>query len=112
VNLAALALARQDTASGERLLREALQMYEATLPGTHATTAATRVRLGQYLIAQQRYPEAEEQLLLAKQVLAQQPVPPIASLRAATEALAQVFDATGRRAEAEQARVEAGSLPK
>jgi serine/threonine-protein kinase len=112
VNLAALALARQDTGSGERLLREALQMYEATLPGTHATTAATRVRLGQYLIAQRRYPEAEEQLLLAKQVLAQQPVPPIASLRAATEALAQVFEATGRRAEAEQARVEAGSLPK
>ena len=85
-------------------------MYEATLPSTHATTAGARVRLGQFLITQQRYVEAEEQLVAARQALEKQPVKPIRSLQSALDALAQVFDATKRPELAQQARAQFAEL--
>jgi len=87
-------------------------MYEQTLPITHATTAAARVRLAQVFITEQRYVEAEGQLVAARQVLEKQPVPPIRSLQSALDALAQVFDPTQRPELAQRARAQFAELSK
>src|SRR5688572_26693580 len=74
------------------------------------STAAARIKLAEFLIAQRRHAEAEQQLLAARDALQRQRVPPADSLRAALEHLARVYDATGKTEPAAAVRTDLATL--
>jgi hypothetical protein len=70
-NLAAVVLAQKRAADVEALLREALPGMERKLGKDHFYTAGTRISLAKALPAQNRFAEAETELIEAQRVLSQ-----------------------------------------
>jgi serine/threonine-protein kinase len=104
-NLASVHMARRENARAEQLFREALAVYEATLPADHTNTAIARIKLGRSLLRQQRYADAERATAAGYAILARQADPAVSYLTAARSDLAAIYDALGRPERAAEFRV-------
>jgi serine/threonine protein kinase/Tfp pilus assembly protein PilF len=107
INLALVQLARHQPASAEALLKEALPI-RARAPGLVPTrrrtiseddwsVATTKALLGDSLVAQRRYADAEVVLLAARRDLEMQPQPSPRDVKATISGLVQLYEAWGKR---------------
>jgi tetratricopeptide (TPR) repeat protein/tRNA A-37 threonylcarbamoyl transferase component Bud32 len=110
-NLASVYLEQGAHARAERTFQEALQVYAESLPPEHTNIAVTRIKLGRALIGQQRFEDAERQLIPAHDSLRSQKNPPESWLRAAREDLVRVYDALRRPDRAAVLRAELAPQP-
>jgi hypothetical protein len=95
-NLGGLYIARGQFDHGEALLREAIDLFVATLGPDHANTAYARIKLGHTLVREHRYAEAEIPLLEGYTSLRHQSKPPPGALKTAVDDLVVVYDAIGK----------------
>ena len=84
----------------EPLLREALRIFTAALPGDHWQIAETRAFLGLCLSLEGRYPEAEAALLENRPYRN----PDTAQSRRTLQAMAFLYDSWGKGEQARKAR--------
>lgn len=93
VELSNLASVYRDTkqyARAERVLRRAVQCLTAVLPADHLDVGVARVDLGDVLVAEKRYQEAEGYLIAGYEILKKQN-PTASTLQAAREDLVAVY---------------------
>jgi serine/threonine-protein kinase len=93
VELSNLASVYRDTkqyAKAEQVLRRAVQCLTAVLPADHLDVGVARVKLGDILVGEKRYQEAEGQLVAGYEILKKQN-PTASTLRAAREDLISVY---------------------
>jgi eukaryotic-like serine/threonine-protein kinase len=100
-NLSATYLWTDDLHEGELAAREAIAIYQATLPPGHPTTAQARTHLGDALFAQNRYDEAAVQYLAAFESLTRTLDDNNQAVANTLDALAQTRQAQGQLAQAE-----------
>jgi serine/threonine-protein kinase len=105
-NLAGVYVARKDYPRAEALYRDAIVMYTETLSPTHLNTGIARLKLGRALLRQQRYGDAEGELLTGHEILTKQTSPSVSWLRAAREDLVALYTATGKPERAAAFRAE------
>jgi serine/threonine-protein kinase len=105
-NLASVRMEAGRADDAERLLREAVTIYETTLAPDHVNTAVGRIKLGRALLRQGRHTDAETSILTGYDVLVKQANPSVSFLRAAREDLVQIYDALQRTQEAQRFREE------
>ena len=84
---------RKEYARAERLFREALQIYAATLPPDHLSVGISRARLGSTLAAEHRYSEAEVESRAGYEILSKKASPSIKWLQIARHDLATEYQA-------------------
>jgi tetratricopeptide (TPR) repeat protein len=114
-NLARAYRKHGDLAKAEPILRECLTRRQQKQPH-HWATFFTQAQLGDSLLGQKKYAEAEPLLLAGyeglKQRQAQIPTPNKKSLTEALDSLGQLYDAWGKPEEAARWRAELEKLPK
>ena len=93
-NLAGVYVARKEYRQAEALYRDAIAMYTETLSPGHLNTGIARLKLGRALLRQDRYGEAEPELLAGHEILTKQTSPSVSWLRAAREDLVALYTAT------------------
>src|SRR5262249_55140644 len=104
---------RKDYVDAEKFFRDALQHYSDTLPPSHLNVGITKIRLGNALIGQRRYADAEVQSLAGYQIVVKQTKSPVHWLKMAREDLATEYDALKQPAKAAEFRAAAsGTLDK
>jgi eukaryotic-like serine/threonine-protein kinase len=91
-DLGSVAYARHNDTAAERLFREAVRRLTASLSADHLNTGIARIKLGQALVHEHRYPEAETELLAGSQIVAKQTSPSETWLSSARSALTIVHD--------------------
>jgi serine/threonine-protein kinase len=91
-DLASVAYARHDDSTAERLFRQAIRRLTASLSAGHLNTGIARIKLGQVLVHERRYAEAEGELRAGYQIVANQAKPAETWLSSARSALAMVYD--------------------
>ena len=89
-NLAGVSQQRGDYRGAESLFREVVQRYANTLPPEHQLVGIAKVRLGRALVSQNRYGEAEQEILAGYAILQKQASPPPRWLAIAREDLAKL----------------------
>jgi serine/threonine-protein kinase len=104
-SLASVALRQNQLPRAEGYMRQALAIALATLDSNHVDVGIQRLKLGRVLTRQQRWTEAEAPLLGGYRIVAEQSVPSSPWLKDAREDLAAVYEALGRRDEANKYRV-------
>jgi predicted Zn-dependent protease len=91
-------------AEAERIAREALEIRTRVYGPTRSLVGLSQLRLAEVLVAERRLAEAESVGLSGLKIIStNQPASPDDSKRA-HDVLARVYDALGRRAEAERQR--------
>jgi serine/threonine-protein kinase len=103
LGLGRLLIDRGSGAEAEPLLREALRVFLESYPPTDVRIADARGTLGQSLVAQQRFAEAESLLVTSYRAMEERPADR-ARLRDAAGALVQLYDAWQKPAQAERYR--------
>jgi tetratricopeptide (TPR) repeat protein len=91
-DLGSVAYARHDDRAAERLFRDAIRRLTASLSADHLNTGIARIKLGQVLVHERRYAEAEGDLRAGYQIVANQTKPSETWLSSARSALAMVYD--------------------
>jgi eukaryotic-like serine/threonine-protein kinase len=119
INLASIQLARNEPAAAERLLREGLRVRSRApgiVPVRRRTVreddwslGATRSLLGACLLAERRYPEAEDMLLDARRQLEALPASGGAEMKVAIARLIELYVAWGKPDKAASFRAQLGS---
>jgi hypothetical protein len=107
INLAQVQLARHNAAGAEVLLNEALPIRARApglVPSRRRTTveddwsvATTKALLGNSLVVQRRFADAEAVLLSARRDLDVQPQPSARDVKATITGLVQLYEAWGKR---------------
>lgn len=105
-NLASVLTERKAYADAERLYRQAIAIYERAQSPTHLNTGIGRIKLGRVLLRQRRFAEAERESLAGYRIVAGQATPSVSWLQSARTDLAEIYDALGRRADADKYRAE------
>jgi eukaryotic-like serine/threonine-protein kinase len=96
-----LALSHLDSAAaGEQWVRQALQVRTAALPPGHWILASTRSALGETLVLNGKYREAEDLLLPAERQLSAELAPDIEPVQDVWRRLGMLYTAWGRPDEA------------
>jgi len=108
-NLGGVFVARKDYKRAEALYRDAIAMYSATQSPTHLNTGIARLKLGRTLLRQQRYAEAETELLAGHDIVSRQTTPSVSWLQAARDDLVTLYDATHRPEQAAKFRVQSNA---
>jgi len=93
-------------AQGERLFRQALQMYAQTLSPDHQLVGIARVRLGNALLPQKRYAEAEAESRAGYDILIKQIDPTSSWVVKARQDLVQEYLALKQPEQAAKFRAE------
>jgi serine/threonine-protein kinase len=119
INLASIQLARNEPTAAERLLREGLRVRSRApgiVPVRRRTVreddwslGATRSLLGACLLAERRYPEAEDMLLDARRQLEALPAAGGAEMKVAIARLIELYVAWGKPDKAASFRAQLGS---
>ncbi|HVO97923.1 MAG TPA: serine/threonine-protein kinase [Bryobacteraceae bacterium] len=99
-NLAGVSMARKQYVRAEDLYQQALQMFTGTLPAGHLNIGIAQIKLGRALLLQQRFREAENELLAGYAILVKQASPSLVHLQNARQDLASVYAALGKPDEA------------
>ena len=107
-NLASVYVARKDYRRAEPLYREAIALYVETQSPQHMNTGIGRIKLGRALVGQQRYAEAERELLTGYEILTKQTSPSVSWLRSAREDLVKLYKASDQPEKARQFEAESG----
>ena len=94
------------------MFRQAIAMYEATLPATHTSIGIAKIKLGRAILRLGRFAEAEVESRAGYEILAPQLNPTASWLVSARADLATAYDSLGRRADAVSWRVETESVSK
>jgi serine/threonine-protein kinase len=105
-NLASVLAERKAYPDAERLYRQAIAIYERAQSPTHLNTGIGRIKLGRVLLRQRRFAEAERESLAGYRIVAGQATPSVSWLQSARTDLADIYDALGRRADADRYRAE------
>jgi serine/threonine-protein kinase len=87
-------------------------MYEQTQGATHLNTGIGRIKLGRALLRQQRYGDAEHELLAGREIVKAQASPAVSWLTSARTDLIAVYDALGQPDKAAPLRAEAAAQGK
>jgi serine/threonine-protein kinase len=95
-NMASAYNADRQYARAEPLFREALQMFQTTLPPEHSNTAIAHIKLGRTLLRQRRFAEAAPETLAGYEIIKPQAAPGNGFLRAARIDLAAIYDTLGQ----------------
>jgi serine/threonine-protein kinase len=107
-NLGSVYFARGDHAAAEPLFRQAVALYEETQSPRHLNTGIGRIKLGRALLGQNRYVEAEREILAGIDILTHQTSPSVSWLRNAREDLVKLYRASGQPDKASRLEVEPG----
>jgi TolA-binding protein len=100
LGLSKLLVGRGNAVEAEPLLREALRVFIASYPPGDVRIADTRRTLGQSLVAQRRFREAEDVLVTSYRAIEKQPADRD-RLRDAAGALVKLYDAWQKPVEAD-----------
>ena len=84
-------------------------MYSGTQSPDHRNTGIARLKLGRALLRQQRYAEAETELLAGHGIVSRQTSPSVSWLKAAQGDLVTLYDATHRPDQAATFRVKSNT---
>jgi serine/threonine-protein kinase len=101
-NIGSVYSARGDHARAEPFYRDAIAMYESTQGPRHLNTGIGRIKLGVSLVGQQRYGEAERELLSGYEILITQTSPSVSWLKNARENLVKLYTASNQLDKAKQ----------
>jgi len=99
-NLATVYLDRKDCVRAEDTVRDAIERFTRALPPNHLNMGIARIRLGQTLVCQARYAEAEQQVLAGYNILKSQTSPQVSWLVSARRDLAVIYTALKQPAKA------------
>jgi serine/threonine-protein kinase len=91
-NLASVYVKRKDFARAETILREVVERYAKISPD-HWNTGLARIKLGRTLVQQQRYQEAEAQILAGYEIAMKQTNPSVSWLQEARKDLVAIYEA-------------------
>jgi eukaryotic-like serine/threonine-protein kinase len=105
-NLSNVFVERKNYRRAEQLLRESVARFTDTLSAEHMHTATARIKLGRVLALNERYADAEGELLAGVEALNLMSTPPRPWLRRAYTDLIRVYEALNRPEEAEKFREE------
>jgi serine/threonine-protein kinase len=109
-NIGGVYAARQDHRRAEPLFREAIAIFETTQGAQHLNTGIARLKLGDALVGQERYAEAEKELLTGYEILTKQTSPSVSWLKRARENLVRLYTASNQPERAKKFQAElAGS---
>jgi eukaryotic-like serine/threonine-protein kinase len=109
-NIGSVYSARRDHTHAEPFYREAIAMYDATQGARHLNTGIGRLKLGDALVGQERYAEAERELLTGYEILMAQTSPSVSWLKRARENLVKLYTASKQPEKAKKFETEsAGS---
>jgi serine/threonine-protein kinase len=111
-NLASTLMARGDNRGAEVLFRQAIAMYEQTLPATNTNIGLGKIKLGRALLRQGRFAEAEDNLRAGYEQLVPQMNPSVSWLTSARSDLATAYDSLRRPSDAARLRAEMASVEK
>jgi eukaryotic-like serine/threonine-protein kinase len=105
-NLATVYSKRKQYARAEAAFRDILQRFGRVLPADNLNVGITRIKLGDALTGEQRYQDAEVELLAGYGILAKQTSSQISWLKAAREDLVTVYGALKQPDKAARFRAE------
>jgi serine/threonine-protein kinase len=108
-NLGSAYMEKGDYRRAEQTLREAVTLSREILSPAHNNTAIAEIKLGRVLVKQGRDTEAIPLLEQGRATLVKQADPSITWLQRSREDLVIAFERTGRNADAERLRAEAGA---
>ncbi len=108
-NLAGVSAARKQYSQAEELYRQAIQMFASTLPAGHLNIGIAQIKLGRALLRQQRFRDAENQLLAGHAILVKQASPSLVYLQNARRDLVSVYEALKQPEDARKFQAELGS---
>ncbi len=108
-NLAGVSVARKQYSQAEELYRQAIQMFASTLPAGHLNIGIAQIKLGRALLRQQRFRDAETQLLAGYAILVKQTSPALVYLQNARRDLVSVYEALKQPEDARKFQAELGS---
>jgi hypothetical protein len=86
-------MARKRYADAEQIYREVIGRFTETQGAGHLNTGIAHLKLGRSLVRQERFAEAEGQLLTGYGILTKQTSPTVSWLKNAREDLAAVYEA-------------------
>jgi len=110
-DLTRVAFARHDYRTAERYMRQAVAIALATEGPNHVDVGIHRLKLGRALARQQRWREAEAELVAGYAIVARQSAPSSPWLARGRDDLATVYTALGRPEEASKYRVAMAGSP-
>jgi serine/threonine-protein kinase len=105
-NIGSVYTARKDHKRAEPFYRDAIAMYEETQSPTHLNTGIGRIKLGSALVGQERYAEAEKELLAGYEILMKQTNPSVSWLKNAREDLVKLYTASNQSEKAKKFQTE------
>jgi serine/threonine-protein kinase len=105
-NLASAAFAKRDYRGSERYMRDALDIFRATLPAGHSNIGIGHLKLGRALLRQQRFADARSELSAGYELLKPQMDNGSVWLQNARKDLAESYDGLALPAEAARFREE------
>jgi tetratricopeptide (TPR) repeat protein len=108
-NIGSVYTARNDHKRAEPFYREAIALYEATQGAQHLNTGIGRLKLGDALVGQERYAEAEKELLAGYEILTKQTSPSVSWLKRARENLVKLYTASNQPEKAKPFEAALGS---
>jgi tetratricopeptide (TPR) repeat protein len=91
-NVASVYMARKHYKDAEHLYREVIVRFSDTQGREHLNTGIARIKLGRALVRQDRFAEAEGEILAGYDILAKQTSPTVSWLKAAREDLVKIYD--------------------
>jgi serine/threonine-protein kinase len=103
-------MARNDFKTAEALYRSAIETFTKAQSPEHLNTGIARIKLGRSLLKQQRYTEAEREVLAGYGIVSKQAAPTVSWLKNAREDLIAIYDALHSPEKAERFRAEAARL--
>ena len=111
-NLASVLMARGDNKGAESYYRQAIAMYQATLPPDHTNIGIAKIKLGRSILRQKRFAEAERESREGYEILTPKLNPAVSWLVSARSDLATAYDSLHRPADAAKWRAEIASVEK
>ena len=105
-NLASVYVARMEFRRAEPIYRQAIAMYSETQSPGHMNTGIGRIKLGRALVGQQRYDEAETEILAGYDILSKQTSPSVSWLRNARQDLVKLYTASNKPEQAKKFQAE------
>ena len=106
-NLGGVYTERKEYAEAERLFREALRRYAATLQPDHLYIGVAQIKLGRALLRAGRYTDAEQASLAGYRIVEGQADPSVTWLQSARADLSEEYKALGQPEEAAKYRLAA-----